>query len=239
MTLNQVIKRIEALALSHRQINHFFIGNVDEFTDDQDVQYPAIFCEIKPGTISRAQRLTTFNFTFYFLDLLSISSEALVNEWEVKSDMVSVAEDFLAMLYDPELQDTWDISTTNAIEFFDFKLHDLCAGISCSISISVRYNSNRCQVPATGVSFPTNDTTMIVQNLVYTGIGTEGNIMTFGTLVNKKILMCFKGDKLLNPQLSAVGLTANDFYFDAATGQTTFGNEIENEQIIQILWRSL
>jgi hypothetical protein len=85
LTLNQIIKRLETLALSHRQINHFFIGGVDEFLDNTDVQYPAIFCEIQPGTISRSNRQTTYNFQFYFLDLLNISSESLRNEWEVKS----------------------------------------------------------------------------------------------------------------------------------------------------------
>jgi len=34
LTLNQVINRIQVLALSHKQINHFFIGGVDEFLDE-------------------------------------------------------------------------------------------------------------------------------------------------------------------------------------------------------------
>jgi hypothetical protein len=237
LTLNQVIKRVETLALSHKMINHFFIGGIDEFLDDKDVQYPAIFCEIKPGNNSRTERVHTYNFTFYFLDLLNISSEALQNEWEVKSDMDSVAQDFLAMLSYSEYQDTWDITPSRSLEYHSFKLHDLCAGVSCSIGISVRFDSNRCQVPATGVTFEVNQSDMIVQNYIYTGQGTEGNTLTVGTLANKKILILYKGDKLLVPVSGT--LTTNDFTYTVATGLFTFGTDIEQDQIIQILWRNL
>jgi len=146
MTLNQVIKRIELLALSHKQINTFFIGEVDEFLQE-DVKYPALFCEIKPGKISKAEKQTTFNFTFYLLDLLAVSSNAMANEWEIKSDMTSIAEDMLAMMDSNDYSDTWTISTTSSLEFHDFKLHDLCSGVSLPVSVSVRFFSDRCQVP--------------------------------------------------------------------------------------------
>lgn len=243
MTLNQTIKLIETIALSHRQINHFFIGAIEDFVN-RDVQYPAIFCEIKPGVISKALRVRTYNFTFYFLDLLNISSEAMANQWEVKSDMDSVAQDFLAMLADPDYDRDWEVVTSSAVEFHDFKLHDLCSGISANVGISVRYDSNRCQVPGTAVVFDPTTTSMIVQNFIYFGLGTEGSSITFATLANKKILWVFKGDKLLvaRTQAEITGgyvMTSNDFVFTVATGGFLFGNEIELDQVIQILWRNI
>lgn len=238
LSLKQVISRLEKLALSHRQVNHFFIGGIDEFLDNGDVQYPAIFCEMKQGNISRANRQATYNFTFYFLDLLAISSEALVNQWEVKSDMSSVLQDYLAMLTFSDYQDTWDITTSNSVDFHTFKLHDLCAGVSCSVGVSVRFDSNRCQVPADNVTFETTkNSDMIVQNYVYQGAGTEGESLTIATLQNKKILMLYKGDKLLVP-VATIG-SPNDYKYTPSTGLFAFGNDIEEGQIIQILWRNI
>lgn len=238
LTLNQVIKRLETLALAHRQINHFFIGNIDEFLNDQDVQYPAIFCEVKPGSVSKTMKRTVYNFTFYFLDLLAISSESLRNEWEVKSDMMSVAQDYLAMMFYTEYQDSWYPTGENGMELHDFKLHDLCAGCSVNIGIGVRFSANRCQVPVDGIEFETDNTDTMVQIYTYTGAGTEGDSLTVGTLVGKKILMAFKGDKSL--EVITAGTPTNEqLKYTAPTGNLTFGNDIEQGQFIQILWRNL
>ena len=238
LTLNQVIKRLQTLALSHKQINHFFIGGIDEFLDNGDVQYPAVFCEIKQGQISRANRQATYNFTFYFLDLLNISSGALANEWEVKSDMSSVAQDYLSMVSYNEYQDSWDISTSNNVDFHSFKLHDLCAGVSVSVGVSVRFNNDRCQVPATGVVFPPVDlcpVCEIVYNYIYTATGDEGSIIINAGLISKTILMLFKGDKLLVPSVS---LSSTDQYnYNSATGEFDFGSDFEAGQVLQFIYK--
>lgn len=237
LTLNQVIKRLETLALSHKQINHFFIGDIDEFLDDSDVQYPALFCEIKPSRNSRTERLTTFNFSFYFLDLVGLSSDSLRNEWDVKSDMTSIALDYLAMLMYSGYQSDWDISTDSSMEFADYQLQDLASGVRIDVGVSVRFDANRCQVPADNITFETSNSDMIVQNYIYTGQGTDGQSLTVATLSNKKILLLLKGDKAVTPTSGTP--TVNEYKYTAATGGFEFGNDIENEQIIQILWRNL
>lgn len=237
LTLNQVIKRLETLALSHRQINHFFIGDIDEFLDDADVVYPALFCEIKPSRNSRTERLTTFNFRFYFLDLVGVSSESLRNEWEVKSDMTSVALDYLAMLMYTGYQDEWDIATEASMEFRDYQLHDLASGVSIDVGVSVRFAADRCQVPADNVEFENSNNDMLVQNYVYVGTGAENDTLTVGTLANKKILLLLKGDKTLVPTTGTP--TPNEYSYTASTGTFLFGNDIEQDQVIQILWRNL
>jgi hypothetical protein len=154
LTLKQVIKRIEQLVVSHKQINHFFIGSFDEFLDNEDVIYPACFVELDQlGNINLTNRLATYSFTFYFLDLLDISNRSLKNEFEIKSDMSSVAQDVLAMLNYTGFQSTWEIGTNYNLNIVDYELQDLTAGVSVKVNISTRFDANKCQVPLV----PTDD----------------------------------------------------------------------------------
>jgi len=237
LTLNQIIQRLETLALSHNQINHFFIGEIDQFLAEE-VTYPAIFCESKAVSISRSKRQTSFGFKMYFLDLVNVVEKTQLNEWEVKSDMVSVAEDYLAMLFSTDYQDTWDISFDNNGELYDFALQDLCSGVGIDITISKRYAADRCQVPAESVTFETPNNDLMTQIYTYTGSGSEGVTLTVGSLANKKILLAIKGDKTLEV-ITTGSPTNQQVKYTIGTGNFTFGNDIENSQFIQILWRNL
>jgi hypothetical protein len=154
LTLKQVVKRIENLATSHKQINHVFVGQFDEFLDGPDVVYPAMFGELnKSSKISLTDRLATYSFTFYFFDLLDIADRSTQNEFEVKSDMASVALDFLAMLNYFGFQHSWEIGTDYALQIKDYQLQDLTAGVSIKVDISTRFDANKCQVPIDGGNF--------------------------------------------------------------------------------------
>lgn len=242
LTLKQIIARVEGIALAHRQINHFFIGDFDKFLSSGEVIYPAIFCELLPnGTISKNERYTTYNFRFYFLDLLNISTDAEENEFELRSDLSSIAQDFMALLNFTDYQDDWAISTSNNFEFKKYELQDLAVGLSVDVAIATPYDSNRCQVPQTGLPEPPVDTgeptlsLPIVRSYVYVGLGSEGTSATFGTLANKTILMVLKGLQLLVPTTNTP--TVNEFKYTALTGSFEFGNDIEENQVIQILYR--
>jgi hypothetical protein len=147
LTLKQIISRLEELALSHLQVNHFFCGAADEFLDDADVVYPAIFAELKPdNSINLTNRVTNYNFTFYVLDLLDVSDNALQNQWEISSDLTQIAQDYLAMLYDTSYTD-WDINDSYNIEIKKYQLQDLCGGIKVDVTIGSKFDADRCQVP--------------------------------------------------------------------------------------------
>lgn len=146
LTLKQVVARIGTLATSHKQINHFYIGNFDEFLDGPDVVYPACFAELdRTGVISLTDRLCKYSFTFHLFDLMDISNNALANEWEVKSDMLSVAMDFIAMLNYFGFQHSWEIGEDYPIQIRDYQLQDLTAGVSVQVEIGVRFDANKCQ----------------------------------------------------------------------------------------------
>ena len=149
MTLKQTISRLQTLAESHRQINHFFIGGFDEFLDDEDVTYPALFCELKPdSTISLTNRVANFNFTFYFFDLMDTANRSLANVWDVTSDMASVAQDYIALLKDQNYTD-WEVGDDYNMTIRDYELQDLTCGVSVDVTIGIRFDANRCQVPNT------------------------------------------------------------------------------------------
>lgn len=146
LTLKQVVSRIGQLAISHKQINHFYIGNFDEFLDGPDVVYPACFAELdRAGVISLTDRICKYSFTFHLFDLMDIANNSLANEWEVKSDMLSVAMDFLAMLNYFGFQHSWIIGEDYALTIRDYQLQDFTAGVSIQVEIGVRFDADKCQ----------------------------------------------------------------------------------------------
>lgn len=239
LTLKQIIHRLQVLAQSHYQINHFFIGDFDEFLANGEVTYPACFVELKPtGRISKTDKMTYFNFTFHFFDLMDIATDSNNNEFEVKSDLASIAQDYMAMLNFSDYQNDWFISTDNNFDISKYKLHDLCAGVSVDVQIATSFGSNRCQVPAKNITFESpQDSSGVplwydakyIANTVYTCTGSEGYTVTLTALKNRGILSVFQGDKLLDPTM---------YTFDDTTGQLTFDYELQPEQVLQILNRN-
>lgn len=243
MTLNQVINRLESLALSHKQINHFYFGDIVDWLANGDLRYPCCFVEINKSTISKDDKQIKFNFDIWHLDLANINTQAEKNANDVMSDLTSVAGDFLAMLNFSDYQDDWTIDTNYDLEYFNEKFEDLTIAVRTNVTIGIDYLSDRCAVPASGVIFepglPYDPSIKIIDNIVYNyiynGKGTEGNNITISALIGKTILMLFKGDKLMNPIPSSPGV--NDYIFNNATGQITFAYEIEDGQILQIIYR--
>lgn len=234
LTLNQVIKRIETLALNHRQLNHFFVGDPVEYLTNGDVRYPACFLELQGSRIDKEARQTIFSFRFWLCDLEDIAIDSSANEIELQSDLTSICEDIVAMLAFTEYTD-WDVFTPGNIQYFKDKFEDLVIAAAMTIEIGVRFDANRCQVP-TDLTFEI-DKEMIIQNYIYTGTGSEGTSVTIASLVSKNILMLFKGDKLLTPTSGTPGV--NEYRYTYTTGGFEFGNDIESGQVIQILNKNL
>jgi len=243
MTLNQVINRLEALALSHKQINHFFFGEIVDWLANGDLRYPCCFVEINKSTISKEDKQIKYNFDVWHLDLVNVDVLTDNNQVDVMSDLTSVAGDYLAMLNFSDYQDDFTIETNYDLEYFREKFEDLTIAVRTNVTIGIDYLSDRCAVPASGVIFepglPYDPSIQIVDNIVYNyiynGKGTEGNNITINALINKTILMLYKGDKLMVPITSSPGV--NDYIFNNVTGKITFAYEIEDGQILQIIYR--
>lgn len=192
LTLNQVIARVRSLALSHQQVNSFFFGDPWEFDANGDIDYGACFCEILPGSLDRGEHLQRFNFRMYFLDRVSVSADTEGNEQEVLSDMSSVAADFMAMLMYHEYETDWLISDTGTVTAVTEVLGDMAAGVMLEVSIGVDFIADRCQVPASDVTFETDFDMARTRILTYTGTGSEGASFTVTGLSGKIVLAAYR-----------------------------------------------
>jgi len=243
MTLNQVVQRLESLALSHKQINHFFFGDLVEWLANGDLKYPCCFVELNNAPISKADHQTKYNFSVWFLDLVNVDTATRMNEVEVMSDLMSIAEDYSAMLNYVGYQDDFTINTEYNVQPFREKFEDMTLAMKMDITVGVNYTANRCQVPATGLLFeptPIDSPSILVQpgaiwNYTYTASGLESNSLTISSLVAADLLLVFKGDKRLSPTVS--NPTTDEYTFNMITGEITFGTGFEAGQKIQFIYK--
>jgi len=240
LTLNNVIYKLQAFAELHKQVKHFDTGDLVDILTNGDITYPACFLEQLNGSVSISSKVTDFSFRIWFCDLADTATESQRNEVEVKSDLTSICEDYAAML-NSEAKSNSDFILSNTdfqIEYFTEKFEDVVIAAAMNITIGTKYLANRCQVPAIGIPSATPTYSCIVlNNFIYKGLGTEGNTLTISDLMDKEILMIYKGDKLLVPSQSIT--SANDYTFNIGNGTLTFGNDIEFEQVIQILFKKM
>jgi hypothetical protein len=153
LTLNQIIDRIETLALSHKQVESFVIlkETVDAYLSNGDKTYPVILCELSDGGgIDRQTRQVSIPMRLFFLDAEKLVDDAQGNTVEIWSDRILVAQDFIAMLLketNTEEYRDWRIDGGNQLAFYSEKFSDYVAGVSVDITIRLPYDVNRCQAP--------------------------------------------------------------------------------------------
>ena len=243
MTLNNIISIFKGFAKTHGQINTFFYGDPLKFLNKKDVVYPAMVLFLSDGIkISRKERLTTYPFKIYVIDLLHTINESEDNMADLDSDLSSIAQDIAAMAIDMSKKNVqFNTSGEYSGALLENQFDDLTISFYFDMPIGTLFNSNRCQVPYKGDSdqpvniinvplyLPLNN----IKNITYKGLGTEGTDITLSSLIEKEILLLFKGDKLLSPVVSDP--TPDQYVYDKTIGILSFGNDIEEQQIINLL----
>ena len=146
LTLNQTIKLIREIALSHDQINTVYFGDVWEFLARTDNVYPAMFYSLTGSSISGKN--LAMDFSLFFLDR-QLQDET--NETDVLSDQLLIAQDIFAMFNYPKFD--WEIDTDVSIEFFTENEKDYLAGVKFDITLNYPMLNDRCQVPSS-FSYP-------------------------------------------------------------------------------------
>ena len=147
MTFNQIKDRLQEIGESHKQVATFYFGNPEDFFAQKDNVYPAIICEPLGGSINKQQKQTVLNYKLYFLDLVNLSECTRSNLYEVISDQMSIAEDFIALADNQNTYRDWYILLTDNMEFYELNFSDACGGVSIDLSIRTAFDINRCQVP--------------------------------------------------------------------------------------------
>jgi len=149
LTYNQILRRLENLAISHLQIDSFFQGNPNEFDEQSanqiadDVSYAACFVQSLPGSINRLDKYRVYNFKLFLLDRVEQDKR---NEQEVQSDMDLVAQDLVSMIGSSQWDD-WDLTNASPVTFVSEMLNDLCAGVELDLTLNVEYVPDVCQIP--------------------------------------------------------------------------------------------
>lgn len=191
MTLNQVIRRIESLALAHKQVRAFRRGLVSDFFADQTSKYPAVLLQDQGGNISTAGHATTLSFRLFLVDLVHVSEESKANELDVQSDMLSIAMDLVAEM-NAGLFDDWALSTDNSLQLFYEGDNDLYAGCYVDFSIRIIFTQNTCQIPTEIINGSPIDTDMKVYDEEYVATGDEGVALTIPIIQGRKILLILR-----------------------------------------------
>jgi hypothetical protein len=188
MTLNQVLKRIEQLSLGHKQVMSFRKGLVSDFFSDKTAKYPAVCLQDQGGVISLSGHAASLSYKLFILDLVNVSQDTKVNEYEVLSDTLSIAMDLLAQFNNGNYDD-WKISADNAVEFVVEAENDMPAGCVFDFTVSFMYSQNVCQVPTDIEEYtPTDNEMKYVYDEKYVATGTEGSTLSIPAIVGKKVL---------------------------------------------------
>lgn len=197
MTLNQVIKRIETLALAHKQVRTFRKGLVSDLFEDKTALYPAVCLQDFGGSISLSGHATTLTYKLFFVDLVHVSEDAKDNEQDVESDMVSIAMDLLAQMNNGNYDD-WKISPDNSVDLIVENEGDMFAGCVVDVSIRIMFEQNICQIPTEVTDYtPTDNDMKFLYDIEYVATGVEGTTLSISQIVGKKVVLITRGNSII------------------------------------------
>lgn len=192
MTLNQVIQRIRTLALSHRQVNNFYFGDVPEFDANGDIEYPAVFLEQLAGSVNRNERQQSFNFRIHIYDRVLVSEDTEANETDVLSDTHSIGADLLSLFMSPAYEYDWMVEPIIPVTAVTETLNDMVAGVYMDVAFKVDFLADSCQVPSTEVTLENDFDMARTRILTYTGTGLEGDEFEVTNLSGKIVLAVYR-----------------------------------------------
>lgn len=197
MTLNNVINRIKALALSHKQVRNFYQGLLTDFLTDKTTNYPSVFLQGVDGKISTAGHATTLNYRMFLLDLVNVSENSNANSQEVQSDMLLVAMDLVAQM-NAGMFDDWGLSTDNSLTLMYEDKDDVVAGCMLDFSLRIKFTQDLCQIPTDFINQIPAEDMKLVYDLKYIATGAEGTVISMAGLVGKRILLLIRGGNPLH-----------------------------------------
>lgn len=243
LTLNQIVQRISAIALAHRQIKAFaYVDSAVSWVQDtqRTNTYPVCLIEQNTAAFSTTGRTLTHTFRFYLLDLVNSAEQKDTNETEIISDMVSVAGDLIALMRDPAYYDTWSVVGDSTATIITDYSADYLAGVAFDLPIQVFYLADRCQVPASALPADTIE-------IITTGADwkvlqmrpTSGLYeVTLAALIGKKLLNVFRVDDV-QEFLTVTPIAAGQVKFDSAAGKLTWWTEniFFGDELLTIIYK--
>lgn len=142
-TFNQINKAFNDIAVEHKQINTYGIGDIWEIATSGTINYPMMWAQ--PTDSRLEQNVYVSSFTLIFMDIVHKDES---NENEVLSDMEQVALDVVALLKNNNYD--FDFKAENiSFKRFTERFLDYVSGVAIDIEIRVPYFADRCAVPTT------------------------------------------------------------------------------------------
>jgi hypothetical protein len=145
MTLNQIIKKIQTAAESHKMVGKFGVGQQSNLTVENVEYYPLVWLYPDGFNLSTTGNLMTYNFALLVMDRVFESESNVI---EVLSDTAQIIADVFALI-DDNTQDDEDfelVVTSNASPFYDAKT-DILSGYAINFQVLTPYLHNTCVVP--------------------------------------------------------------------------------------------
>ena len=145
MTLNQIIKKIQTAAESHKMVGKVGVGQHSNLTVENVEFYPLVWLYPDGFNLQSAGKLMTYNFALIVMDRV-FESES--NTIEVLSDTAQIMSDIFALVEtNTETDGDFELSINgNASPFYDSKT-DILAGYAINFQVLTPYLSNSCVVP--------------------------------------------------------------------------------------------
>lgn len=148
-TLNQILQQIEAFANAHYQIKSYWFQNIWELNTSGVVNYPAMVVYTRQPV--RRWVETQHGLDIYIIDRLKTDRS---NEQEILSDTTSIAEDLIAYLRHPTLQQEGLLirdSMEQTLDYLSESKPDNVAGVVIPLDVVLKKPDDRCSIPATGL----------------------------------------------------------------------------------------
>lgn len=142
MTLNQIISEIEKFAAAHAMINDVGVGDLPEIGASKDQKYALLW--VYYTTANMTGNAQVIPMRLIFMD--KIDQEKSM-EQEVHSDMLQVAQDFIAHFRGNPDFATLDISGDPSMQFFTDRFTDLVAGVDLTVNFKDLKPYDRCVIP--------------------------------------------------------------------------------------------
>jgi hypothetical protein len=143
-TLNQLVANLSDIADKHQMINGFQYGEPAEFYQSGMTNSPEMW--VMCTGIDRERATTIYNLTIYLADNVKRGE---VNELEVESDLIQIAEDVIYQLQNNDYG--WNIpqDTVTNIKLMTERTPKNLTVVEFNVSIRTKKPANICAIPFT------------------------------------------------------------------------------------------
>jgi hypothetical protein len=143
MTLNQIIKKVQIAAESHKQVNKFVCGE-NAMPQENVEYYPLVWLVPNGFDFDSENKSVTYRFLLMILDR---HFESQSNMIEVLSDTALILQDIVTLLKRNSYEEEVLFSINGSAEPFIDAKTDVVAGYGIDLLANVPYLESYCDIP--------------------------------------------------------------------------------------------